>query len=485
MIGKKRAQGKSSPGRPAKPKPKSIAELPVEMVSVWNIVPAPENDLLYRPPSATDPDTIALADNIKKHHQAGGCGILEPLVITADHVIASGHRRFAAAKVAGLYEVPCRILEIESWEPGFVQLLRDFNRQRVKSFDEVVREEIVSADPEESYRLLLEHRKQQARVTGETILIEGKKHRCEISAAKKPMLDAVVAVINGLREYWPLSDRRVHYVLLNDPPLRHAKKPRSIYQNDHESYKDLCDLLTRARLVGAIPWNAISDPTRPVVTWDVYDSVGPFVRRKIGDFLKGYYRNLQRTQPNHFEIVGEKNTIDNIIRPVAAEFCIPMTLGRGYCSLDPRHEMCCRFKKSGKEKLIILILSDFDPEGEDIAHSFARSMRDDFGVNNVQAVKVALTAEQVQEMQLPPMMKAKKDSSRHAKFTARHGDNVFELDAVAPGDLANILRVAIESRMDVDKFNAEVDAEKQDAAHLDGLRRKVQQVLLELQDEKK
>ena len=27
-----------------------------------------------------------------------------------------------------------------------------------------------------------------------------------------------------------------------------------------------------------------------------------------------------------------------------------------------------------------MVLSDFDPEGEDIAHSFARSMRDDFGI---------------------------------------------------------------------------------------------------------
>jgi hypothetical protein len=141
--------------------------------------------------------------------------------------------------------------------------------------------------------------------------------------------------------------------------------------------------------------------------------------------------------------------------------------------------MYCRFKKSGREYLIILILSDFDPEGEDIAHSFARSMRDDFGVNNVHAVKVALTAEQVREMRLPPRMKAKKGSSRHAKFTARHGDDVFELDAVPPGNLQQILRVAIESRLDVDKFNAELDAEKQDAAHLDDLRKKVQQVLQE------
>ena len=57
--------------------------------------------------------------------------------------------------------------------------------------------------------------------------------------------------------------------------------------------------------------------------------------------------------------------------------------------------MAVRFKRSGKEKLILLVLSDFDPEGEDIGRSFAQSMRDDFGITNIVPIKLALTAEQV------------------------------------------------------------------------------------------
>jgi hypothetical protein len=37
--------------------------------------------------------------------------------------------------------------------------------------------------------------------------------------------------------YWPLTVRQVHYLLLNDPPLRHDKKPGSVYVNDKASYK--------------------------------------------------------------------------------------------------------------------------------------------------------------------------------------------------------------------------------------------------------
>src|SRR5262249_38133657 len=158
--------------------------------------------------------------------------------------------------------------------------------------------------------------------------------RKRISLAKRPMLLAVIRIVEAHRNYWPLSDRSIHYDLLNDPPLRHAGKPDSRYRNSLECYKDVCDLLTRARLAGEIPFHAIADPTRTIATWNVNGEVGGFLKKKLDDFLKGYWRDLQQSQPNHIEIVGEKNTIEGSIREVAMEYCIPYTLGRGYCSLD-------------------------------------------------------------------------------------------------------------------------------------------------------
>jgi hypothetical protein len=118
-----------------------------------------------------------------------------------------------------------------------------------------------------------------------------------------------------------------------------------------------------------------------------------------------------QSQPNHVEIVGEKNTIAPIIKPVAARYCIPCTLGRGYCSTPPKHDMAQRYRKSGKGKLLLLILSDFDPDGEEIAHSLARSLRDDFDIPEVEPIKVALTAAHVREFNLPPMLQAKESSA--------------------------------------------------------------------------
>jgi hypothetical protein len=395
----------------------------------------------------------------------------DPLVITLDDFILSGHRRYLACRLAGLTEVECRVADLRSTDPEFLVVLREHNRQRVKTFAEIAREEIVSADPEEAHRALLEHRRQQARIDTPCFRIVGSKQRSKISKAKGPLLTAIGSILAQRRDFWPLTDRQIHYALLNDPPLVHANKPKSTYQNTKQCYKALCDLVTRARLEGSIPFQAIEDPTRPVRAWNFPRGPGPFLRSELAYFLKGYRRDLQQSQPNHIEIVGEKNTVESTLRPVAADYCIPLTIGRGYCSLPPRQAMVERFLRSGKEKLILLVLGDFDPEGEDIAHSFARSLRDDFGVDQVHPIKVALTADQVRDLGLPALMKAKASSSRYGVFVGRHGEDVFELEAVPPDQLQSMLRQALDSVLDVNAFNTEIELEKLDAAQLEGVRR--------------
>ena len=447
-----------------------VIEMPVE-----SIKPSPENELLYRPVSWNDPEIISLAESVGTH------GIKEPLIVSEDGFIISGHRRLMAAKRAGLKTVPCRVEKIQHLDPQFTEILRECNRQRMKTLAEIAREEVVSMDPEESHRLLVEHRRRQSRIdTSNAIEIEGIKHRAEITSAKQPFLAAINAILRERADFWPLSVRSVHYALLNDPPLIHARKPHSRYANNLSSYKATIDLTARARIAGLIPWEAVDDETRPFTNWKRYQSIAPFLRDEFDSFLKGYYRNYQQSQPNHIEIVGEKNTIKSIIHPVAMEFGIPFTIGRGYSSLPPRQKMEGRFRKSGKERLIVLSLSDDDPEGEDIPHSFARSMRDDFDIDEIEVIKVALTRGQATGMDLPPMMKAKKKSSRYNKFVERYGDDVFELEALPPDRLQAILRKAIDNVLDVKLFNAEIEAEKRDATQLGALRRAVQQQLASL-----
>ena len=86
--------------------------------------------------------------------------------------------------------------------------------------------------------------------------------------------------------------RRVHYLLLNDPPLRHDKKPKSTYQNNLSSYKALTSLLLRARLTGDIPHIAIEDETRPIRVLATYEDPVDYIAKETEDFLRYYASNL-------------------------------------------------------------------------------------------------------------------------------------------------------------------------------------------------
>ena len=185
-----------------------LVRLPLDQIR-----PAPENNLVYRPVLASDSEIQELARSIRS------IGLKEPIVVTRDGYILSGHRRHMACRLAGLREVECRVVDITRNDPEFETLLVEYNRQRVKSFDELVRERVITCNPENAYRKLVEHRKAKAEVSGEFIQIGGEKKRKEISQGKQQMLDAVIGIVEGQRDYWPLDDRSIHYSLLNDPPL--------------------------------------------------------------------------------------------------------------------------------------------------------------------------------------------------------------------------------------------------------------------------
>lgn len=433
------------------------------------IKPSPENDKLYKPVDPQDPEVRALAASIRQY------GVKEPLVISLDGYIISGHRRYAAATLARLATVPVRVEPIRrSDDPdAFVVLLREYNRQRVKSHAEKLREEIVSIDATSARRRLVEYRSEKATIPTTPIKLANKKVRSKISDAKMPMLKAIQDIIERQRRFLPLDNRRIHYQLLNDPPLRHASKPDSRYTNDERSYSDLCDLITRARFEGLLPMDAIDDPTRPITTWDVHGDTQTFIRASLRGLLNGYFRNLQQSQTIHIEVLCEKNTIAPICRPICGKYCIPLTSGRGFCSVPPRRDMHERFVASGRERLVVLILSDFDPEGESIAESFARSMRDDFGLEDVHPIKVALTREQATKYELVEDATAKTGSSRYKAFVKKYGEHVWELEALAPELLQELLEEAIISVLDMQAFEVEVDSEAEDARFLEGVRRTV------------
>jgi hypothetical protein len=355
------------------------------------------------------------------------------------------------------------------------------NSQRIKSTSELVHESLIKIDPKAAHERIVNDRKEKDKERSCNNLTaidpDSDGARCKISKAKQPFLDAILRILTEQHEYWPLSDRQIHYRLLGpDASLTHASKPNSQYVNNKSSYRSLTDLLTRGRINGLIPWEAIEDVTRPVNLHNAFWNTGRFFQQEFENFLTGYWRNLQQSQPDHIEIVAEKLTVQTILKSVAKEHTIPLTISRGMSSLPPKKAIRDRYLRSGKKRLVLLVVSDLDPAGDAIAEDLVKSFRRDFGIDNIEPYKVALTIDQVQEFKLEPSMEAKDTSPTYSAFVEQYGiTDAYELEAMEPDDLADTLRSAINDVLDIDLYNQELAAEEVDSAQIIAVRKQAEQ----------
>ena len=441
--------------------------------SLREIRPAPENEEIYR--EITIDNTRNLIATIHAR------GLLEPILISSDGVVISGHRRFFVARVLRLENVPVKVhpVSYEKDREEFLKLLVEANAQRIKGADMLLAEAAVKIDPVAAHAQLKAERlaKEKSRredCTLSEVTSDDDGQRCQLSAAKQPMIDAIRRIIREHYEHWPLTVRQIHYRLLGpQAPLRHASKPGSRYVNDRDSYRAAIDVCSRGRLAGLIPWDAIDDETRIIDVNDAFPNLGEFFRYETGNFLHGYWRNLLQSQPHHIEIVTEKRTLHQILAQVARDHTMPLAIMGGMSTLTPKKKIIDHYRRSRKDKLIVLAISDFDPAGEAIAEDLLKSFRRDFGIRNIEVYKVALTMEQVEEFGLTRSMEAKEKSPTFDAYVEKYGTtDAWELEALAPADLVDVLTRSIEEVIDVDLFNQEARAEEADAAQLVAIQRR-------------
>ena len=479
------AEACTDSGRNARSKGHADGEYRLVRKRVASLKPSPENRQIYRAVE-TDPDIDKLAESIKKN----GC---DALVITSDNYIVSGHRRHEALLRLGRVFVPCRVLPVRRdsmTTDDYLALLRAYNHQRHKSVAEQIHEELIDVDPEAAYQNLRRLRDKSVNAVehnGVPVLeIEGSKRRHGISEQKADHVKYIKqGVFEDRKDYWPLSVRGVHYALLNYEFLRNLKK-KLPYKNDDQSYQATSDLITRLRLNGTIPWGAFDDGTRPLKEFHAFGNVREFIGQEVENLLGGYWRDLLQTQPNHIEVVCEKNTIYHMVLRVTEKYQIPTSSGRGFNSIDPWHDLYERYGASGKKRLIVIVLSDYDPEGEMIPQVGGRTLRDDFGVldEDLTIIKAGVTREQIERYSLPPQNFAKETSSNYAWFVENNGgdETVYELEALDPPAMLGDLDRVILGVIDVALFNGEVATEREEATYLEAARKTAAEALKGLRD---
>ena len=448
----------------------------VSWVPAEAIKPSPENDKLYGPIDGEhDSKLEELVESVRSR------GLEEPLILSADNYIVSGHRRLVACKLAGIDPIPCRFTDFKrDGADDWFKVLAEYNPQRIKGVDALIKEAMMQESVEDTAALIDERERAMDERVADLIPMDVDREKLShaITERRKPFLDAVVKVVEKLQPFWPLSVRQIHYQLLNDPPLTQTPKRSTKdieayrYRNDDRSYNAVIRLCRDARYAGHLSMNCIDDPTRPQIKHEGFSCVHQFINNEVENFLLGYQRDRMQSQRQYFEVFGEKNTLRTILDPVCSDYGLTMSLGRGFCSIPVWRDIENRWRSSGKGRMVLFMISDLDPEGLELADDAVRSLRDLHGVP-VEGVRVAVTKEQIAIFDLDANS-AKETSSRFRSFVERTGStDTYECEAIPPTALQEALRQAVENVIDLELFEAEEAQEEQDVEEINSFRRKI------------
>ncbi len=235
-------------------------------------------------------------------------------------------------------------------------------------------------------------------------------------------------------------------------------------QNTINSYKLFDRMITRGRERGDIDARSIVDRARQVIGGDYgYVSVQDFVRTKISELedTEQYTRRIWDDQPQYVEVWVEKDALATLFSSIADGYRVITYPSRGYSSYTKVYEAINnRFSLYGNRPITILHFSDHDPSGLNMTQDIqSRLYR--YG-SHAKVKRIALTYTQVRQFGLDPMP-TKISDSRWREYSIQYGSQCWELDALPPNELQNIIKDAIKAHVDASRWNKtfkEIEKEK-------------------------
>jgi hypothetical protein len=267
--------------------------------------------------------------------------------------------------------------------------------------------------------------------------------------------------INSILEEYKSQDliltlRQLYYQLVS----------ADIIPNLPSEYSKLSILLGKGRMAGIVDWDSIEDRVRvPKIPYNA-----DCVSDALNDIISQYRLDRMRDQNVYIEVWIEKDALSGIISKVTNKYHCRLMVNRGYSSITAMHDAAIRFKrqKNGYGKTgYIIYLGDHDPSGMDMVRDIGTRLKE-FGVN-VDIIHAALLDEQIQKYN-PPPNPAKVTDPRADKYIAKYGRTSWEVDALKPNVLMNIVDKEIQQMIDNHKYRNMLLQEKIDIAKMERFR---------------
>lgn len=233
-------------------------------------------------------------------------------------------------------------------------------------------------------------------------------------------------------------------------------------KNAEPNYKWLGDVVTDGRLAGLIDWDYLVDRTRNLKSIGHWESPGSIMQA----VAKQYAIDKWETQPYRPEVWIEKEALSGVFEQVCNELDVPFFACRGYTSLSEMwraSQRLAQYDTMGQRPLI-LHFGDHDPSGVDMTRDIIDRL--EMFMGGVDVDRLALTMDQVGQYN-PPPNPAKITDSRAKVYIQTYGDESWELDALEPDVLADLVRDAILNVREPDNWEKAIKRETKEKRTLE------------------
>lgn len=226
---------------------------------------------------------------------------------------------------------------------------------------------------------------------------------------------------------------------------------RDLIPNTMRSYKQLGEVINDGRLAGMIDWNAIEDRTRNMQSNAHWRSPNAIV----GACAQQFRFDLWADQDNYCEVWVEKDALIGVLEGICTELDTPYFACRGYTSQSEMWAAAQRLieREDEGKRTFIIHLGDHDPSGIDMTRDIQDRLR--LFESEVEVRRIALNFDQVENYN-PPPNPAKTTDARYETYRALHGEESWELDALEPRVIVDLIRDEVESLLDMDVWEESV-----------------------------
>jgi hypothetical protein len=231
-------------------------------------------------------------------------------------------------------------------------------------------------------------------------------------------------------------------------------------KNHQRNYKKLGSIISDGRLAGLIDWTAIVDKTRVFKRNSHWETPGEIIAATVSNFQMDYWEG-QEYRP---EVWIEKQALEGVISGICSELDVRYFSCKGYVSQSKMWSAAQRIRREDDQKSIIIHLGDHDPSGIDMSRDIEDRM-DVFGAST-RLERIALNMDQVEQYD-PPPNPAKLSDTRATRYIGEYGNESWELDALEPSVLSDLIREKVLSYRDEEIYQDVVDQEMEYKAKLE------------------